>query len=110
MAVKVGINGFGRIGRNIFRTAIGDPDIDFVAVNDLTSTKALAHLLSTTQYWEISIMRSLPQKQVSRWRTTSSEFTRKETPQRLTGNRLALRSSLNPRDSLPRPKMRKSTF
>ena len=45
MAVKVGINGFGRIGRNIFRTSIGDPDIDFVAVNDLTSTKALAHLL-----------------------------------------------------------------
>jgi glyceraldehyde 3-phosphate dehydrogenase len=45
MAVKVGINGFGRIGRNIFRTALGDPDIDFVAVNDLTSTKTLAHLL-----------------------------------------------------------------
>ncbi len=45
MAVKVGINGFGRIGRNIFRTALGDPDIDFVAVNDLTNTKTLAHLL-----------------------------------------------------------------
>ncbi|HET8781517.1 MAG TPA: type I glyceraldehyde-3-phosphate dehydrogenase [Pyrinomonadaceae bacterium] len=45
MAVKVGINGFGRIGRNIYRTAIGDPDIDFVAVNDLTDTKTLAHLL-----------------------------------------------------------------
>jgi glyceraldehyde 3-phosphate dehydrogenase len=45
MTVKVGINGFGRIGRNIFRTAIGDPDIDFVAVNDLTDTKTLAHLL-----------------------------------------------------------------
>jgi glyceraldehyde 3-phosphate dehydrogenase len=45
MAVKVGINGFGRIGRNIFRTALGDSDIDFVAVNDLTSTKTLAHLL-----------------------------------------------------------------
>ncbi|HJT64853.1 MAG TPA: type I glyceraldehyde-3-phosphate dehydrogenase [Pyrinomonadaceae bacterium] len=45
MAVKVGINGFGRIGRNIYRTAIGDPDIDFVAVNDLTNTKTLAHLL-----------------------------------------------------------------
>src|SRR5258706_12151781 len=45
MAVKVGINGFGRIGRNIFRTSIGDPDIDFVAVNDLTDTKSLAHLL-----------------------------------------------------------------
>src|SRR5215213_1477013 len=45
MAVKVGINGFGRIGRNIFRSSIGDPDIDFVAVNDLTDTRTLAHLL-----------------------------------------------------------------
>ena len=45
MAVKVGINGFGRIGRNIFRTSMGDPDIDIVAVNDLTDTKTLAHLL-----------------------------------------------------------------
>ena len=45
MAVKVGINGFGRIGRNILRTALGDSDIDFVAVNDLTDTKTLAHLL-----------------------------------------------------------------
>ena len=45
MAVKVGINGFGRIGRNIYRTSIGDPEIDIVAVNDLTDTKTLAHLL-----------------------------------------------------------------
>src|SRR5882672_5272299 len=45
MAVKVGINGFGRIGRNIFRTALGDKDIDVVAVNDITDTKTLAHLL-----------------------------------------------------------------
>src|SRR3989442_3077288 len=45
MAVKVGINGFGRIGRNIFRTALGDKDIEFVAVNDITDTKTLAHLL-----------------------------------------------------------------
>lgn len=45
MAVKVGINGFGRIGRNVLRAAIGDPDLDFVAVNDLTDTKTLAHLL-----------------------------------------------------------------
>src|SRR5437773_1309013 len=45
MAVKVGINGFGRIGRNIFRTALGDRDIDFVAVNDITDTRTLAHLL-----------------------------------------------------------------
>ncbi len=45
MAIKVGINGFGRIGRNVLRTALGDSDIDFVAVNDLTDTKTLAHLL-----------------------------------------------------------------
>lgn len=45
MAVKVGINGFGRIGRNIFRTSLGDADIEFVAVNDLTDTRTLAHLL-----------------------------------------------------------------
>ena len=45
MAVKVGINGFGRIGRNIMRAALGNRDIDFVAVNDLTSAKTLAHLL-----------------------------------------------------------------
>lgn len=45
MAIKVGINGFGRIGRNILRTAIDDPSMDFVAVNDLTSPATLAHLL-----------------------------------------------------------------
>ena len=45
MAIKVGINGFGRIGRNIFRAALGGGDIDFVAVNDITDTKTLAHLL-----------------------------------------------------------------
>src|ERR1700688_1908853 len=45
MSVKVGINGFGRIGRNIMRAALGDKNLDFVAVNDLTSAKTLAHLL-----------------------------------------------------------------
>jgi glyceraldehyde 3-phosphate dehydrogenase (phosphorylating) len=45
MAVKVGINGFGRIGRNIMRAALGAQDIDFVAVNDLTNAATLAHLL-----------------------------------------------------------------
>ncbi len=44
MAVKVGINGFGRIGRNVVRAALNNPDIEFVAVNDLTDTKTLAHL------------------------------------------------------------------
>src|SRR5688572_22658922 len=45
MAVRVGINGFGRIGRNIMRAAMGNKDIDFVAVNDLTNAATLAHLL-----------------------------------------------------------------
>ncbi len=45
MAIKVGINGFGRIGRNILRTALGDSNLEFVAVNDLTDAKTLAHLL-----------------------------------------------------------------
>src|SRR5882672_4425448 len=45
MAVRVGLNGFGRIGRNIMRAALGDKNIDFVAVNDLTSAGTLAHLL-----------------------------------------------------------------
>jgi len=45
MAIKVGINGFGRIGRNILRTALNDSNLEFVAVNDLTDPKTLAHLL-----------------------------------------------------------------
>ncbi len=45
MAVRVGINGFGRIGRNILRASLGNKDVDFVAVNDLTSATTLAHLL-----------------------------------------------------------------
>jgi glyceraldehyde 3-phosphate dehydrogenase len=45
MAIKVGINGFGRIGRNVLRTCLGDAEIDFVAVNDITDTETLAHLL-----------------------------------------------------------------
>src|ERR1700747_3365584 len=45
MPIKVGINGFGRIGRNIMRTALDDKDIQFVAVNDVTDAKTLAHLL-----------------------------------------------------------------
>jgi glyceraldehyde 3-phosphate dehydrogenase len=55
MGIKVGINGFGRIGRNVLRACLGDKDIDFVAVNDLTDTKTLAHLLKYD-----SIMGNLP--------------------------------------------------
>jgi glyceraldehyde 3-phosphate dehydrogenase len=45
MAIKVGINGFGRIGRNIMRAALAHNDVDVVAVNDITDAATLAHLL-----------------------------------------------------------------
>ena len=45
MAIRVGINGFGRIGRNLYRAALQDPDLEFVAVNDITDARTLAHLL-----------------------------------------------------------------
>jgi glyceraldehyde 3-phosphate dehydrogenase len=57
MSVKVGINGFGRIGRNIFRAALGDPSIEIVAVNDITDSLTLAHLLKYD-----SVLGNLPNK------------------------------------------------
>jgi len=45
MAIRVGINGFGRIGRNIFRASLNEPGLEFVAINDITDAKTLAHLL-----------------------------------------------------------------
>ena len=57
MAIKVGINGFGRIGRNVLRTALSDSNLEFVAVNDLTDPKTLAHLLKYD-----SILGNLPHK------------------------------------------------
>ncbi|MGH9738445.1 MAG: type I glyceraldehyde-3-phosphate dehydrogenase [Candidatus Acidiferrales bacterium] len=57
MAVKVGINGFGRIGRNIYRAALGDSAVEIVGVNDITDAKTLAHLLKYD-----SILGNLPNK------------------------------------------------
>jgi glyceraldehyde 3-phosphate dehydrogenase len=57
MSIKVGINGFGRIGRNIVRASLDDKDIQFVAVNDITDAKTLAHLLKYD-----SILGNLPNK------------------------------------------------
>ncbi|RKZ00723.1 MAG: type I glyceraldehyde-3-phosphate dehydrogenase, partial [Candidatus Hydrothermota bacterium] len=45
MSIKVGINGFGRIGRQIFKIGFGDPELEFIAVNDITDARTLAHLL-----------------------------------------------------------------
>jgi glyceraldehyde 3-phosphate dehydrogenase len=57
MGIKVGINGFGRIGRNVVRAALHNPNIEFVAANDLTDTKTLAHLLKYD-----STLGTLPEK------------------------------------------------
>jgi glyceraldehyde 3-phosphate dehydrogenase (phosphorylating) len=57
MPIRVGINGFGRIGRNILRAALQDPEIEFVAVNDITDSKTLAHLLKYD-----SILGNLPNR------------------------------------------------
>ncbi len=57
MPIKVGINGFGRIGRNILRASLDDPQIEFVAVNDITDPQTLAHLLKYD-----SILGNLPHK------------------------------------------------
>jgi glyceraldehyde 3-phosphate dehydrogenase len=57
MAIKVGINGFGRIGRNVMRASLNDPNLEFVAVNDLTDPKTLAHLLKYD-----SVLGNLPHK------------------------------------------------
>ena len=45
MSIRIGINGFGRIGRNVFRASYQDPEIEIVAVNDITDAGTLAHLL-----------------------------------------------------------------
>ena len=57
MAIKVGINGFGRIGRNVVRAGLHNSDVEFVAVNDLTDTATLAHLLKYD-----SVLGTLPEK------------------------------------------------
>src|SRR3982750_2264310 len=57
MAIKVGINGFGRIGRNVLRASLRDPNLEFVAVNDLPEPKTLAHLLKYD-----SVLGNLPNK------------------------------------------------
>ena len=56
MSKKIAINGFGRIGRNAFKLAFERDDIEVVAINDLTDTKTLAHLLNMTQLMELIIM------------------------------------------------------
>ena len=79
MAIKVGINGFGRIGRNVFRASLTDPNIEIVAVNDLTDPKTLAHLLKYD-----SILGNLPNKI---FRRSRQHHYRRQGPQSLQGAR-----------------------
>ena len=59
--MKIAINGFGRIGRNVFKIAFVDKDIEIVGINDLTDPKTLAHLLKRLQ------LRCIRQERRSRW-------------------------------------------
>ena len=104
MAVKVGINGFGRIGRNVLRASLGNPEIDFVAVNDLTDPKTLAHLLKHD-----SVLGNL-HNDVQAWRRFHQRGRQKdqsvcgERPrQAVLGIPSAPRSSSNRPDTLPTP-------
>ena len=109
MAVKVGINGFGRIGRNVLRTALADKNLDFVAVNDLTDPKTLAHLLKYD-----SILGNLPNTITAgptAFPSTArpSRSSKKKIPPRCPGSPLAHRSSSNPPAASPMPTTRRST-
>ena len=85
MAIKVGINGFGRIGRNVLRASLNDPNLEFVAVNDLTDPKTLAHLLKYD-----SVLGNLPNQvpagadSITVDRKTS-KFSKRKTPRRCLG-------------------------
>jgi len=109
MPIKVGINGFGRIGRNIVRTAIDDKDIQFVAVNDITDSKTLAHLLKYD-----SVLGNLPHNVTHTENSIAVEgksfkvFKVKD-PAELDWPRLARKSSSNPLACSPKARMPRST-
>ena len=110
MPIKVGINGFGRIGRNIMRTALDDKDIEFVAVNDITDAKTLAHLLKYD-----SILGNLPHTITHTDDTItvdgkSFKVFKRRIRRRLTGQAWARRSWSSPPGSSRRARERASTF
>ena len=110
MAIKVGINGFGRIGRNLFRAAMGDKDIDIVAVNDITDPKTLAHLLkydSVLGNLKANVGVGCGQHHAST--ASRSKSSRKGIRQRSTGRRWAWMLLWSPRACSPMPRMRRST-
>ena len=103
MAVKVGINGFGRIGRNVLRTALDDKNIEFVAVNDLTDPKTLAHLLKYDSILGNLPTRSPPVPTAFRSTAKSSRYSKKRIPPPCPGSPSERRSSSSPPASSPTP-------
>ena len=92
MAVKVGINGFGRIGRNVLRASLKDPNLDFVAVNDLTDPKTLAHLLKyDSMLGNLAEPGLAPAPTASPSTARPSRFSRRKTRRRCPGSRSARR-------------------
>ena len=110
MAVKVGINGFGRIGRNVVRAGLHNNDIEFVAVNDLTDTKTLAHLLKYDSVLGTACRKRSP---TTRTRSPSAARPSKSSPPRIPPNSIgpasAPRSSSNPPAASPMARMPPST-
>ena len=110
MPVKVGINGFGRIGRNVLRTALTDKNLEFVAVNDLTDPKTLAHLLKYD-----SILGNLPNTitagadSISIDGKTIKVFKEKDPAAAALGERRRCKSSSNPPAASPTPTTPRST-
>ncbi len=106
MSLKVGINGFGRIGRNFFRATFHDPDIDVVAVNDITDSKTLAHLLkydSVLGILEADIQSSENAIIVN---GKKHKYSQRETRAIFPGKSLEFLSSLKPRAYSEKDRMR----
>ena len=110
MAVKVGINGFGRIGRNVVRAGLHRHDVEFVAVNDLTDTKTLAHLLKYDSVLGPLHEDSQGGRRFHHRRRQEDQGLRHQGSRRSsTGTRSARRSSSNPPAGSPTPRMPAST-
>ena len=107
MAIKVGINGFGRIGRNVLRAALNDNEIDIVAVNDLTGPKTLAHLLKYDSVLGICSTTSPPSRTPFLSTARTSTCSPRRTPPSSTGAPSACRSWSSPPETSRKAKAAK---